>query len=565
MKTKFFLSTLVFIAISTVGAQGPTFEWAKHMGGSTTDIGYSITTDTDGNIYVTGIFSGTADLNPGTGTANYTSNGLNDIFIQKLDSNGNLLWVKTMGSIYEDYAFSILVDSNGNIYTIGAFPESVDFDPNSGTTLLTSAGSFDIFIQKLDTNGNLLWVKQLGNTHTDYGYSLAMDTNGDLFATGFFRGTVDFNPGSGSQNLTSFGESDIFLLKLDTNGNFIWVKQMGGSASDYGRSITTDGNNNIYMTGNFEGTVDFDPGTNVYNLTSAGDDDSFVLKLDPNGNLLWARQIGGSIEERGESISVDAQGNVYSTGTFMTTVDFNPGSGTNNFTAAGGTDVYVQKLDTNGNFVWANYMGGLGGDYSNSITTDTNGNAYVIGSFFNTANFDSGLGTTSLTSFGGYDIFIQKFDSAGHIDWVKQMGGTNYEFGYFITVETDGNIYSTGTFSGVVDFNPGTEVNDLTSIGGYDFFIQKLSEETAGLVENPFVKGVKVFPNPTKGKLTIAFEQKHKKISIKVLTTTGQELMFNNFTNTDSVQLELHQPAGTYILEITNEHSNTAVLKMIKD
>ncbi|MEA3496366.1 MAG: SBBP repeat-containing protein, partial [Bacteroidota bacterium] len=345
---KIYVAILFLILSQLTIAQNHKLEWAKQIRGTYNDEGNSITTDAAGNVYTTGYFSGTADFDPGTGTTNLTSAGIYDIFIQKLDPAGNLLWVKKMGGTSNDYGSSITTDATGNVYTIGTFRYIVDFDPGDGTTNLISAGYSDIFIQKLDSAGNFLWAKQMGGTSHDYGSSITTDATGNVYTTGYFSGTADFDPGTGTTNLTSAGRDDIFIQKLDPAGNLLWVKKMGGTSHDDGYSITTDVAGNVYTTGSFIGTADFDPGAGTTNLTSAGYYDIFIQKLDSAGNLLWAKQMGGTDYDVGHSITTDATGNVYTTGQFKETVDFDPGTGTSNLTSAGYYDIFIQKLDSAG-------------------------------------------------------------------------------------------------------------------------------------------------------------------------------------------------------------------------
>jgi len=475
---KFYVAVLFIILSQLIIAQNPNFEWVKQMGGYLTNTGRSITTDAVGNVYTTGWFNGTADFDPGVGTANLSSasTGYYDIFIQKLNSNGNFLWAKKMGGTNHDMGRSITTDAGGNVYTTGRFMGTADFDPGAGTANLTSAGGDDIFIQKLDGAGNLLWVKQMGGISIDVGTSITTDAGGNVYTTGSFTFTVDFDPGVGTANLTSAGGYDIFIQKLDSGGNLLWVKQMGGTSTNQGQSITTDACGNVYTIGVFQGTADFDPGMGTVNLTSAGGRDIFIQKLDSAGNLLWAKRMGGTSIDYGYSITTDACGNVYTTGYFHGTVDFDPGAGTFNLISTNSYDIFIQKLDSAGNFLWVKQMGGTYNDYGHSITTDAGGNVYTTGRFEGTANFDPGAGTTNLTSAGNEDIFIQKLDSAGNFLWAKQMGGTSDDRGYSITTNAGGNIYTTGFFKGTVDFDPGNGITNLTSAGNEDIFIQKLSQ-----------------------------------------------------------------------------------------
>ena len=241
---------------------------------------------------------------------------------------------------------------------------------------------------------NFEWAKAYGGTFFDYGNSITVDNSGNVYTTGSFVGTADFDPGAGTFNLTSAGGTDVFIQKLDASGNLLWAKAFGGTSTDQSNSITVDASGNVYATGNFKGTVDFDPGAGTFNLTSAGSyDDFFVQKLDASGNFLWAKAFGGTSTDQSNSITVDASGNVYTTGSFGYTVDFDPGAGTFNLTSAGGADVFIQKLDASGNFIWAKAFGGTSTDQSNSITVDASGNVYTTGGFGNTVDFDPGAGT----------------------------------------------------------------------------------------------------------------------------------------------------------------------------
>ncbi len=546
----FYLAILVFFNTWIILAQGPDIVWAKQMGGSSHDTGHYITTDNTGNVFTTGGFWGTADFDPGPGIQNLSSAGMSDIFIHKLDSDGNLLWVKQMGAGSGDWGRSITTDDNGNVYITGVFQGTVDFDPGAGVHNFTSAGFDDIFIQKLDSNGNFLWAKQMGSSGFDKGYSLITDVSGNVYSTGKFTNTVDFDPGVGIYNLTSFGDGDIFIQKLDSDGNFVFAKQMGGdSGNDWGYSITIDGSSNLYTTGNFTGTVDFDPGTDLHYLTSAGSFDVFIQKLDSNGNFVWAKRVGGIHFDEGYSITIDGNSNVFTTGIFQGTVDFDPNIEVQNLTSEGMFDIFIQKLNSDGNYLWAKQMGGSDIDYGRSIITDASGDVYITGNFRDTVDFDPGVGVQILTSAGIDDTFIQKLDSDGNFLWVNQVGGSDEDIGLSITIDSSGNIYATGAFQGTVDFDPGAGIHNLTSAGSYDVFIQKLNS-TLGL--NNFSLGASfvIYPNPSDSKFTIAFESVLSEVEVTVVDIQGRILYSNQYQNTDNINLEFDNSAGVYLVEI---------------
>ena len=393
--------------------------WAKSIKGEAD--GSDITVDAGGNVYITGAFNGTVDFDPGPGTTNLTSvvrlGGVvpvstSDIFVLKLDVNGNLAWVKSMGGTGWDYSSGIAVDTNGNVYNTGVFVGTVDF-----------------FVQKLDVNGDLVWVKSLGVGGQRTGNAIAIDASGNTYIIGSFSGTVDFDPGVGIANLTSAGNRDAFVQKLDVNGNLVWVKRTGGGGSEQGQTIAVDGSSNVYAIGSFEGTVDFDPGPGTTNLTSTGFGSMYVQKLDMNGDLVWAKGIGVDVSGTEIDIVVDASGNVYATGTFFGTVDFDPGPGTTNLTSAGAIDVFVQKMGVNGDLAWAQSMGESGHDKGVGIAVDASGNVYTTGVFNGTVDFDPGPGTTNLTSvtvgtFSTDDIFIQKLGPCASPAALAEQGCT---------------------------------------------------------------------------------------------------------------------------------------------
>ncbi|MNJ90972.1 Beta-propeller repeat protein [compost metagenome] len=465
---------LIALSIKNTQAQNAVLDWAVNIGGTNFDTGMSTATDGTGNVYTTGQFMGTVDFDPGTGTSYLSSAGGTDIFVSKTDVDGNFLWAKRIGGTSYEYGRSVSIDALGNAYVTGYFEGTVDFNPGAGIFNLVSAGATDIFMLKLDPSGNFVWAKRIGGAISELSFAIAADASGNTYITGTFNGTIDFDPGAGTSNLTAVSQSDVFITKLDANGNFVWAKNIGGTASDIGYAICTDASGNVYTTGEYAYTVDFDPGAGIHNLTSVANNfDVFILKLDANGNFVWAKSMGGGINDTGRSIAVDGSGNVYTTGNFQETGDFDPGIGVSNLTAVGLTDIFVSKLDANGNFVWVKSMGGTLDDSGYSLALDNNGNVYTTGSYMSAVDFNPGAGIYNLTSSGSADIFISKLDSGGNFIWTKSMGGTLEDFGYSISVNSTG-IYTTGSFYATVDFDPNAGTNNLTTVGSADIFLHKL-------------------------------------------------------------------------------------------
>lgn len=560
MKTATIL--IAFLFITTLKAQ--TFEWVKRIGGISDEHSESLNIDASGNIYITGTFGETVDFDPGPGTTNLTTVGGGDIFVQKMDASGNFLWARSFGGVFYDFVKSIDIDASGNIYTVGYFEGTVDFDPGTGTAKLTSAGEHDAFVQKMDDSGNFLWVKSFGGTSSDLVSSISIDPSGNLYITGSFSETVDFDPGTGTAKLTSVGSGDIFVQKMDASGNFLWAKGFGGNFGDAGNSIHADALGNVYTTGHFSDIADFDPGAGTTKLTSVQSDDIFVQKMDASGNFLWAKSFGGTLGDEGNSILTDASGNVYIAGHFQDTVDFNPGPGINKILSAGGFDIFVQKMDASGNFLWAKTFGGPLFDDGSSISIDHTGNLYTTGYFYATADFDPGKGTSNLTSAGNIDLFVQKMDASGNFLWARSFGGVNYEQSSSISVDTKGSIYTLGYFNETADFDPGAGISNLTSAGALDVFVQKIKSSNAGIGASVNKVKVSASPNPTTRTVLVAFEQATNDVEIVLTDLYGKVIFGQTYNFVSNATIELKGAKGIYFLTIKTPEGQSSI-KLMKD
>lgn len=270
---------------------------------------------------------------------------ISNAFSQKLE------WVKGLDGFYDyDRGNDVATDATGNVYTVGGFFGTVDFDPGSGNNKLTSRGSYDIFISKLNSSGNFVWAKSIGLYEWDEATSICVDASGNIFIAGFYNDTVDFDPGPAKFNLP-YGDGNIFLCKIDPSGNFVWAKAMGDKRYSRNVDIDVDLSGNVYLVGYFAGEIDFDPGIGVFNLRSKGSDDVFISKFDPSGNFVWAKSVGGSRIETASNIDVDVFGNIYIVGDFDGTADFDPGIGKFELTAYEQHSQFALKIDVNGNFI----------------------------------------------------------------------------------------------------------------------------------------------------------------------------------------------------------------------
>ncbi len=457
------------IFIAKYSASG-NYVYAKSVGGLYDDISFGIDIDAFGNANIIGYFIATVDFDPGEGSSNLTADGFSrDIFVASYNASGNYVYAKAMSGSGEDYPYDLTVDGSGKVYLTGVFMGTTDFDPAAGTANLTVGGTAgNAFVSCLTNAGSYAWASQIGTyidtRLEDQGSDIAVDALGNNFITGYFSGTVDFNPGAGIANLTSAGSYDIFVAKYDASGNYVFAISMGGMNADKGKGIAIDGSGSLYVTGSFANTVDFNPGPGIANLTSNGyNSDIFLAKYDALGNYLYAKAIGGTGTDVANDIASDALGNVYVTGTYYETVDFDPGVGVANLNNAGGLDVFVARYDPYGNYVYASQIGFSNDDASKSIAVDGSGNAFVTGSL-------------KVGSYGTpvYYIFLAKFNPSGSNMYIINLRGTvssNQAFG--IAVDVSGNSYITGAFGESVDFDPSVGIANLISTGTQDIFVAK--------------------------------------------------------------------------------------------
>ncbi len=520
----------IFGLSNLVNAQTPDWAWAKSAGGTDDDRGKSVCTDVSGNVFMAGNFrSPTITF----GTTTLTNAGCYDIFIAKYDATGNVLWAKSAGGTSCDYGKSVCTDVSGNVFMAGNFiSPTITF----GTTTLTNASCYDIFIAKYDATGNVLWAKSAGGgTLCDYVNSVATDASGNAFITGTFSSpTITF--GTTTLIKADSGFSDIFIVKYDASGNVLWARGAGGNGGtgrDVGNSVATDANGNAFMTGSFDNpTITF----GTITLTHAGNNDIFIAKYDPSGNVLWAKSAVGTADDRGNSVATDASGNVFMTGDFHDTITF----GTITLTNAYFQNVFIVKYDANGNELWAKSSVGTGQfDQGSGVATDASGNAFITGTFTSTTIT---FGSSTLTNRG---LFIVKYDAGGNVLWAKSADDG---FGSGVATDASGNAFITGFFSSpTITFGSIT----LTRAGNNDIFIAKLNG-TTGIEEISSNNSISIFPNPATSSFTLQLKAQVRDAEVAIYDVLGKEMMRNKMTGT-SMEIEKgNMPSGVYFIKVWN-------------
>lgn len=367
-----------------------TLQWVQSAGGTVGELGTDIAVDGNGNVYITGGFSGTATF----GSTSVVSGGNNDVFVAKYNNSGLIQWVQSASGTGNDYGLSIAVDGSGNAYITGSFAGTATFGATSVTAQYSDA---DVFVAMCNSSGVFQWAQSGGGGGFDSGTGIGVDGSGNVYVTGSYLGTGTF----GTSTLTFSGIGyNIFLAKYDNSGVFQWIHTAGSLSYDSGNDLAVDSDGNIYITGHFFETITF--GT-ISISSNSGSRDIFIAKYDGNGNAIWVNSAGGNGLEAGTGIAVDGAG-VYITGHYSSPVTL----GSKTITSNGSEyDILVTKYNkSTGNFVWVQTAGGAEKDEGIGIATDTNGNVYTIGNYMDTTTF----GKTTKTSQGSSDIFVLRID-----------------------------------------------------------------------------------------------------------------------------------------------------------
>jgi hypothetical protein len=479
-------------------------DFAIPLGGSGEDMGQAVTTDPVGNVIAVGRFIGTIDFDPGPGTYSLTATGGMAVYFAKYSPSGALLWAGATGGGSADGG-SVAADAAGNVFVGGAFAGPTDFDPGSGIETLTHTGVGDAFILKLDPYGNFVWVKQITGGRFKTVNALDTDEAGNVHVGGRYDGTVDLDPGSGTEFVSGGSESfsQAFVVKLDSAGDFQWGGAFTGADGSYAQvhGLAVDAQGNVLTTGHIQNEIDFDPGPGVQLLASIDPlTDAFVSKLDADGNFLWVRRLGGTGYDFGFDVAVDAEGSAYAGGVFSGTVDFDPGVPSYPLTSVGDYDGYFVKLSAPGDFVSAQQIGGAGQDTVHGIVLNESGSLYATGYFNGTADFDPGAGVFNLTSAGARDVYVLKLNPDSAFSFAARVGGPGDESpvrSRSIALDPAGDIVLTGHFSEVADFDPGSSVHNLTSFGGFDGFVAKYRQQKIPVAVNIQPESLNVDSNGT--------------------------------------------------------------------
>jgi PKD repeat protein len=447
-------------AVVTVNPATAPGNWAKAIGGTSSDGANGVASDAAGNVFVGGTLRGSMTV----GSTQLTSAGLGDWYIVKYSPTGAVLWAKQFGGTGDDALESLAADADGNVIATGRFAGTTSF---GGTALVANGASDMVLAKYAGADGAHLWSKRFGGTLDDLGSAVAVDAAKNIYLTGYFRGTVDF--GGGPITVPMDTDLDVFVAKFDTNGAHGWSKNFWNSGTDRGTAIAVAGGN-VAVVGYFTNSINFNSPTVMSSFLDAGAPyaDAFVIKLAASdGAHVWSKQIGTvSANDFAYGVAIDTTGSVVVSGFVTGSVDFGGGA----LTALGGWDGYVAKYAaSNGAHQWSRRIGGSQDDQAYAVAVDASNNVYVAGGFRDVASFG---GASLTTDFSLSDGYVAKYSPTGAAGWVHRLGGAGTaDLAQKITVGASGYPSVVGYFNGSGDFN-GTP---LTSAGLADGFVASMA------------------------------------------------------------------------------------------
>lgn len=430
----------------------PGFEWAISAGGTLHDKTRGLAVDPNGDVLLTGEFTGTATF----GEHSVTAVGSMDFFIAKVSATGKFLWVRTGGGDKIDRGYAITADREGNSYVTGHYESSAaKFDHLS----IESIGDYDLFVAKYDSQGKLQWLKSGGGKGYDYGHGIAADKLGNVFVTGAVVGEGTFS----AERLGHSGPGHAFCISMNTDGKVNWSRAAEGQGSSSGHGIAVDQQGNCYVGGNASGNQSFVGRS----LTAMSGSDVLIAKLTSKGDLAWLYNGSGSPSAMIHEITADETGAVWAAGMFRGDLKLTDRTVTN----LGQHDILVASLDPSGKPLWTKTAGGPGIDYGLGIATDGEGNSYLTGSFTGRVEFE---GNAHESRTAASDIMIVKFDRTGAIRWFQQAGSDRTDHAYPIVCDQRGHLYLSGACSGPAKFGP----HALPNLGSNDVFLARLRTST---------------------------------------------------------------------------------------
>ena len=495
MRKLFFITGIVALLTTQIFADEGTTVWSRIWGSSDTDIGFGVCVDRDKNVYVAGWTFGTFD-----GQAN---NGSRDLCLTKYNSNGTKQWTRIWGSSDTDLGYGVSVDSVGNIYVAGHTSGSFDGQSNNG--------GWDLCLTKYNSSGTKQWTRIWGSSSPDFGRSVSVDSADNIYVAGYTEGSFD--------GQSHIGGYDLCLTKYNRSGTKQWTRIWGSSASEVGSGVSVDSADNIYVAGDTSGSFDGQSNNGVRDLC--------LTKYSGSGSSLWSRIWGSNTEDRGKGVSVDSAGNVYVTGYTIGSFD---GQSNN-----GDEDLCLTKYSISGTKQWTRIWGSSAREGGNGVSVDNAGNAYVVGTTY--GSFD---GQSNPSGAGIASLCLTKYNGSGTKQWTRIWGANASNNGNGVTIDSNGYVYVGGSASGSFDgqTNPGGGSLCLTKkVGNFYLNITNENKTISFGVDNIRLSGKqsaivrKMCVSNSANNEVQLFDSERYWITPSIILETGTNIIFVSGTN----------------------------------
>lgn len=460
-----------------INSQNVNHDFSFGFGSSTQDEGRKVKYDVSGNIYLTGVFTGTIDIDPSGSVSNLVSVGGSDIFLAKYDPSGQLLWGFRIGNASgENQVKDLAINSLNEIIIVGDITgSSIDFDPGAGTTALltTPSSQLSSFVAKYSSAGNLIFVQNITPLSSGFNqvFGVAVDGADNIYMRGYFSGAADFDPTASTFSLSvpSSTQQSIYFSKYSSSGSLVYAKALNnaGTSTDlYNADISVNASGEVLIVGAFETTAfDLDPSPATYTITrGSASPASFIAKYDVNGDFSFGFAINGA-SARAKTCALSNSGEIYIAGNYYNSLDLDPSSAIYylHMTPSGGPDIYLAKYSSSGAFIWARSIGGTFLDIGEEIILN-GGNVYLCGSSSNACDFESNYVVYNTNANG---VFVGKYQDNGSL-----LGafGLNANYCYGMDISSTGKLAITGSFfNPTMDTDPGVNSNTLTNNGSSSF------------------------------------------------------------------------------------------------
>lgn len=546
---RIFILSISMLLLS-VSSWSQKYNWFKTFGGGGDDRITHMLMDSNGDLLISGTFQNTADFDPSSNLEELTSNGWNDVFVAKYDTTGSLIWVKTFGGTEWDYSTAFFVDASDNIYVGGNYGSTMDIDPGIGVTTLVPSGGLSAYLVKLNGNGEYQWSRNLTGG-TDLRINSIKEGPQGIVCSGSFWGTSQFNNEGTSVTMTSDGSQDVYVLAVDVAGNFVQVNQIGNGGQNIPRGFDVDETGNIYITYEFEGSIDVDPGpgTTTIVATNSTSYGQILAKYNQTMELIWVKAPAFPTYSQFRQLEVNSADEIAFIGYFKDSIQFNLYGDPAWYISNGDDDLFIGKINANGEMQWLRTFGNDSEDDTGKLHIDEIGNIYLFDSFQGTIDTDLGSSTNVATSVGNSDMYILKLDSSGNRRWFLQ-DSTDFPFAAGIGALCTGSqndVYVLYNFYQEIGLIQNGTLESFTSVGDFDVLMIQLKADNYLSLEENLDNSYVIYPNPVKQTLYLSGLTEGQSTDFILLNLEGRQILAGE-TNGEIDMSKI--TTGIYLLKI---------------